>query len=144
MAAMQSCVSCTLHKGTWLRSRWGCDPAWVLPMEQWALAWSCICWEEGAPLSVLAKAPYRLGWSDSHNGVSKETVSAEVRLQRPDATSRLALRETSALISIVTWEAWSKEPNLGPGLRCSDVWENAEHPATSRALCCAYEVDGGP
>lgn len=56
-------------------------------------------------MSVLAKAPYRLGWSDSHNGVNKETVSAEVRLQRPDATSRLALRETSALISTATREA---------------------------------------
>ena len=62
-------------------------------MEQWALAWSCICREEGAPLSVLIKAPYRPGWSDSRNEVNKETVSAEVRLQRPDAASRLALRE---------------------------------------------------
>lgn len=92
--ATMGCVSCALPQG----APGGEAVGAVVQPEFYP--WSNGLWPGAA--SARGRGPFvcshqstvhRLGWSDSHNGVNKETVPAEVRLQRPDAASRLVLRE---------------------------------------------------
>lgn len=64
--------------------------------------------------------PYRLGGPDSRGEVSRETLSAEVSLQRPGGASGLAW------ICIATQEGLKHEHSLGPGLGGNEVNGKAE------------------